>query len=153
MIFSCAVIAGAIALFTVQPSAATAPAETSPSPQRFTTTRTFLLPAGRASRRFTFHERSGVILINRLTVRPGVRVTNYTSIPHRAGVSVTSWPLPRTRDPSLSCRHKDSLQICTQAEEWCPMPQATWHVHLVKLSGEAGAVRFDYLVAPPPHRA
>jgi hypothetical protein len=29
------------------------------------------------------------------------------------------------------------------------MPEATWHVHLVKLSGATGAVRFDFVVAPP----
>lgn len=30
------------------------------------------------------------------------------------------------------------------------MPQATWHFHLVKLSGPAGSIRFDYVVAAPP---
>ena len=36
------------------------------------------------------------------------------------------------------------------AEQWCPMPQATWHFRLVKLSGPAGPIRFDYVVAAPP---
>ncbi len=31
------------------------------------------------------------------------------------------------------------------------MPRATWHVHLVKLDGPAGTVRFDFVVGTPPH--
>lgn len=55
-------------------------------------------------------------------------------------------------DRSAPKRH-GAFDVCTQSEEWCPMPQAVWHFHLVKLSGPAGAVRFDYLVAvPPPQR-
>jgi hypothetical protein len=30
------------------------------------------------------------------------------------------------------------------------MPQATWHFRLVKLSGLARRIRFDYVVAAPP---
>jgi hypothetical protein len=29
------------------------------------------------------------------------------------------------------------------------MPDATWHFHLIKLSGQPGSIRFDYVVAPP----
>jgi hypothetical protein len=43
-----------------------------------------------------------------------------------------------------------TFDVCTQSEEWCPMPQAVWHFRLVKLSGPAGPVRFDYVVAAPP---
>jgi hypothetical protein len=150
--FGCAVIAGVTALFAIQPSAATAQKKAGNAKQGFETTRTLQLPAGRASRTFTVRERSGVILVNRLTVRRSVRVTAYASIPHLAGAGVTSWPDQRGRDTSLSCRRKGPNEICDQAEEWCPMPEATWHVHLVKLSGPAGAVRFDYLVAPPRRR-
>jgi hypothetical protein len=152
MSFSCAVIAGATALFAIQPSAATMQQRTGNTKQGFETTRTLQLPAGRASRTFTLRERSGVILINRLTVRRGVRVTVYASIPHLAGAGVISWPDQRGRDTSLACQRKGPYETCNQAEEWCPMPKATWHVRLVKLSGPAGAVRFDYLVAPPPRR-
>lgn len=146
-------IAGATALFAIQPSSATMQTRAGNAKQGFETTRTLQLPAGRASRTFTLRERSGVILVNRLTVRRGVRVTAYASIPHLAGAGVISWPDQRGRDTSLSCRRKGPNEVCDQAEEWCPMPKATWHVRLVKLSGPAGAVRFDYLVAPPPRRA
>lgn len=150
--FGCAVIAGVAVLFAVQPSAATAPHRASTAALGFKTARTFELPAGRASRFFTLHERSGVILVNRLTVRHGVRVTVYASIPHLAGARVTSWPVQRGRDAALACRSKGRYEVCTQGEEWCPMPEATWHFDLTKLSGPAGRVRFDYLVAPPPRR-
>lgn len=150
--FGCAVIAGVAVLFAVQPSAATTPHRAPPAARGFETARTFQLPAGRASRLFTLHERSGVILVNRLTVRHGVRATVYASIPHLAGAGVTSWPVQRGRDSALACRGKGRYEVCTQGEEWCPMPEATWHFRLTKLSGPAGRVRFDYLVAPPPQR-
>lgn len=150
--FGCAVIAGATALFAIQPSAATVQERTGNTKQGFETTRTLQLPAGRASRTFTLRERSGVILVNRLTVRRGVRVTEYASIPRLAGAGVASWPDQRGGDTSLTCRREGPSEVCNQAEEWCPMPEATWHVRLVKLSGPAGAVRFDYLVAPPRRR-
>jgi len=114
----------------------------------FETTRTFHLGPGRASRTFAFREHSGVILLNRLIVRRGVRVVVDARIPHLAGARVVSWQ--SQNDPSLSCSERRAPVVCTQGEEWCPMPQATWRFHLVKLSGPAGPVRFDYVVAAPP---
>jgi hypothetical protein len=114
----------------------------------FQTKRTFHLGAGRATRTFTFRERDGVILRNRLTVRRGVRVVVDARIPDTAEVKISSWE--RRYDPSLSCRHHGAFDVCTQGEQWCPMPQATWHFRLVKLSGPAGPIRFDYVVAAPP---
>jgi hypothetical protein len=136
----------------VQPSGATQQRRTSTTVQGFQTTRTLQLPKGRATRTFTLRERKGVILVNRITVRRGVRATVYASIPHLAGAGVISWPDQHGRDTSLSCRRKGSYEVCNQAEEWCPMPKATWHVRLVKLSGPAGAVRFHYVVAAPRRR-
>jgi hypothetical protein len=109
--------------------------------------RTFQLGAGRATRTFTFREQSGMILRNQLTVRHEVRVVVDARIPDVAGTMVWSWAA--RNDPSLSCRHDGGFDVCTQAEQWCPMPQATWHFRLVKLSGPAGPVRFDYVVAAP----
>jgi hypothetical protein len=115
---------------------------------RFQTTRTFKLDSGRAERTFTFRERSGVILLNRLTVPHGVRAFVDARIPRLAGARVASWP--SRNDPSLACRRHGRLDVCTQSEEWCPMPRAIWHFHLVKLRGPAGTIRFDYVVADPP---
>ena len=117
----------------------------------FQTERLFQLPGGRATRTFTLRERSGVILLNRLTVPHGVRALVEAQIPGVAGARVTSWPA--RNDPSLSCQPRGSLDVCTQGEEWCPMPQAIWSFRLVKLAGPAGPVRFDYVVAPPPSQA
>ena len=124
------------------------PTQTGHHGSRFETSRGFALAAGRATRTFTLSERSGVILLNRLIVPIGVRATATAEIPHVAGARVTSWP--NANDPSLSCRATATSEICTQGEEWCPMPSATWQVTLTKLSGPAGRIRFDYLVAAPP---
>lgn len=143
-----------IAAATLLPSAASAtrhiPTAADPAVGRYETSRTFHLGPGSEVRWFTLRERGGVILLNRLTVPRGVRAVVDARIPHLAGARVISWP--DRNDPSLSCRAKGGYQVCTQSEEWCPMPQATWHFHLVKLSGPAGPVRFDYLVAPPPRQ-
>jgi hypothetical protein len=114
----------------------------------FQTTRTFELGAGRTTRTFTLRQRDGVILVNRLTVSHGVRAFVDARIPGLAGARVSSWM--SRNDPSLVCRRRGAFDVCTQAEEWCPMPQAVWHFRLVKLSGPAGPIRFDYVVAAPP---
>ncbi len=115
----------------------------------FQTTRTFRLGPGRAIRNFTFRERSGVILRNQLTVRPGVRAFVESRIPHLAGAAVWTWS---SRNHPAPCLRKGSFNVCSQGEEWCPMPQAIWHFRFVKLGGPAGLVRFDYVVAPPPSK-
>lgn len=114
---------------------------------QFTTTRTFLLAAGRAQRRFELHERSGVILLSRLAVPVGVRAYVDATIPHLAG---TRFSTARAHDPALTCRRKSNFSVCTQSQEWCPMPSAVWRLHLVKQSGPAGRVRIDYVVDTPP---
>jgi shikimate kinase len=117
---------------------------------QFRTTRTVALPAGSAVRTFELRERSGVILLNRLSVRPGMRVVVSARIPRVAGVRVASTASPAT--PEATCRRQQGLEICTQGEEWCPMPRATWHVRLVKLGGPAGVARFDLVIGAPPTR-
>src|SRR6266699_2779239 len=114
----------------------------------FQTTRTFQLGVGRATRTFTFREQGGVILRNQLTVRHGVRAFVDARIPGVAGAKVWSWA--SRNDPLSPCRRDGAFDVCTQGEEWCPMPQATWHFRLVKLGGPAGPIRFDYVVAAPP---
>jgi hypothetical protein len=117
----------------------------------FQTTRTLRLAAGHAARTFTFRERGGVILTNRLTVSRGVRAFVEARIPGVAGAEVWSWPA-RNR-PAASCRMDGSFDVCTQGEEWCPIPEAIWHFRLVKLSGPAGPIRFDFIVAAPPRQS
>src|SRR5215831_8724570 len=94
------------------------------------TTRTFRLGAGRATKAFTFREPGGVILLNQLTVRPGVRAFVQARIPHLAGAEVWSWA-SRNR-PSASCQRRGAFGVCTQGEGWCPVASATWDLRLVK---------------------
>lgn len=140
-------LAAALLLIVAQPVAADSQGQPQAASTRFQTTRTFELDAGRATRTFTLRERTGVILVNRLTVPHGVRAFVDARIPHLAGARVSSWP--SQNNPTLSCRRHGAFDVCTQSEEWCPMPQATWHFHLVKLSGPPGPIRFDYAVAAP----
>ncbi len=89
-----------------------------------------------------------MILRNQLIVRHGVRAFVDARSPNTAVLKI--WSRASRNDPSLSCRRHGAFDICTQGEEWCPMPQATWHFRLVKLSGPAGPIRFHYIVAAPP---
>jgi hypothetical protein len=135
-------------LVLAHPAAPAGKREARAASTAFQTTRTFELGSGRTVRTFTLRERAGVVLVNRLTVTRGVRVFVDARIPDVAGARVSSWP--SRNDPSLSCRQRGAFDVCTQAEEWCPMPQAIWRFQLVKLSGPAGRIRFDYVVAAPP---
>jgi hypothetical protein len=117
----------------------------------FQATRTFWLGAVRATRTFTLRERSGVSLRNLLTIRHGVRLYVDARIPDVADVEVWSWA-SRNR-PSASCQRDGPFDVCTQGEEWCPMPQATWRFRLVKTGGPAGPSRFDPVVGAPPGTA
>jgi hypothetical protein len=136
----------AAVLMTMPVTASRAEPGTHSEPTKIQTTRTFHVGPGRATRTFTFHERSGVILLNRLTVRRGVRAFVDARIPHVAGAKVSSL----STGGASNCGRSGAVEVCAQGEEWCPMPQATWHFRLVKLSGPAGAIRFEYVVAPPP---
>ena len=147
MRFRFALSAGIVAVCSVLSTAVAAATPTVHSPPRYATTRTFVLAAGPAERRFTLRERSGVILLSRLTVPAGVRAYVDATIPHLAG---TRFSTARANDPALRCRRQGAATVCTQAQEWCPMPAADWRLHLVKQSGPAGPVRIDYVVGPPP---
>lgn len=88
-------------------TAAAPPAQATPL---HSTTRTFLLGAGQAERRFLLRERSGVILLSRLTVPVGVRAYVDASIPHLAG---TRFSTPRPNDPALKCTRNGTSLSCS----------------------------------------
>src|SRR6202011_5381002 len=75
------------------------------------TSRLFQLGAGIAQETFTLRERSGVILINRLTVPHGVRAYADATVPQLAGalagtrVSTTT----SASNPSLTCHRGNSF--------------------------------------------
>jgi hypothetical protein len=139
--------AGVIAAFAAVVAAPATTATRGKAPA-FSTTRTFKLPAGHATRTFTLQERSGVILLNRIPVRHGVRASVSADIPNVAGIRVHSWT--NAVAPSANCVRRGAYDVCTQAGEWCPMPPATWHVRLVKFSGPAGQVHYELKIAAPP---
>jgi hypothetical protein len=112
------------------------------------TSRAFVLPAGQSQRRFSMREPAGVILLTRITVPHGVHATVDARIPHLAGAGVST--ATSRVDPALSCRRSGGDDVCTQAQEWCPMPAARWRMHLVKTGGPAGRIRVDFVVGQPP---
>lgn len=112
------------------------------------TSRTFVLPAGAAQRRFAMREPAGVILLTRITVPHGVRAYVDATIPGAGGTRFST-ALSRP-DPALACRRVGASDVCTQQQEWCPMPAGRWRMQLVKTSGPAGPLRVDFVVGPPP---
>lgn len=116
----------------------------SPSP----TSRLFLLPAGRAQHRFTMREPAGVMLLTRITVRHGVHAYVDALIGRVGGTRFsTGYGRP---DPALACRRQGGYDVCTQQQEWCPMPAGRWRLRLVKTAGPAGQIRVDFVVGSPP---
>lgn len=85
MRFRFALGVGIVAVGGVLSTAGAPATSTVHSTPRYATTRTFVLAAGPAERRFTMRERSGVILLSRLTVPAGVRAYVDATIPRLAG--------------------------------------------------------------------
>jgi hypothetical protein len=102
------------------------------------------LGPGRAIAHFTLHEHAGVILLSRITAPLNVQAAFLARIPKLAGAGASTG--------SSNCRARGSLKVCTQPEEWCPMPQAVWQVTLVKRSGRAAVIRVDFVVGTPPNQ-
>jgi hypothetical protein len=74
----------------------------------------------------------------------GARVNVIGVIPGVAGVSIST-PAARN-DPAESCERRGAVVVCTQSEEACPMPAATWRFQLRKLAGPAGWIRLSFVV-------
>jgi hypothetical protein len=91
---------------------------------------------------FDLAEPAGVILLLRLTAPQGTRATVTGTIPGLASVMIST----KARD----CRQHGGMDVCTQPEEWCPMPAATWRFRLSKLAGPPGQIRLDFLVGRRP---
>jgi hypothetical protein len=112
------------------------------------TSRAFQLGSGGALRVFKMRKHSGVVLLTRLTVAHGIRAYVTATIPKVSGVRVST--IPERGDPRSPCHRQGRFDVCTQSQEWCPMPAAAWHIRLVKVGGPAGLVRFDFVVGKPP---
>jgi hypothetical protein len=109
------------------------------------TSRWFRLPAGPTSRTFTMRRPHGIVRLARITTTRGIQ----------ASVEATAGPLMavslnndrRRDDPARTCRRNGDVEVCTQAIEGCPAPAAVWSVHLEKLGGPAGLVRFEFVIS------
>ena len=106
------------------------------------------LTAGRGETTFTLREPAGVVLLARVSAPRGVRAFVNATIPGLAGVPMGTTPDRFGQNPT--CAVHGQLNVCTEAVEWCPMPQATWRFHVAKVAGPAGDVRVDFIVGPKP---
>jgi hypothetical protein len=86
-----------------------------------------------------------VIRLLRVVVPHGTRARLTGVIPQLASVFITTPAHPRG-DPSEACRRRGVVDVCTQGEEACPMPPATWHFRLHKFTRPAGEIRLEFRV-------
>jgi hypothetical protein len=93
-------------------------------------------------------EPDGVIVLARVAAPRDVHVAVELTVSSVAGVRFAD--TPSKRDPSLSCRARGDTRVCSQAEEWCPMPAGNWRLRVTKASGPAANVRVDFVVGPNP---
>jgi hypothetical protein len=93
-------------------------------------------------------EPDGVILIARVAAPRDIHVSVRLTLWNVAGISFAN--TPSKRDPSLSCRAQGDTQVCTRAEEWCPMPAGNWRLRVTKLGAPAANVRIDFVIGPEP---
>jgi hypothetical protein len=106
-------------------------------------TRLIQVISGATLKRFDLSEPAGVIRLLRITVPRGTRADVTGVIPHVAGVGIST---PNSAVPSETCQLHGAVDVCTQAEQACPMPAATWHFQLHKLAGPAGDITFEFVV-------
>jgi hypothetical protein len=52
--------------------------------------------------------------------------------------------------PGSACDRRGPRVVCTQQEEWCPMPRRMWQLRVLKLTGPAGSVVVRFRVGRPP---
>lgn len=128
--------------FAVMPGVAISAVAGSPSHGAYVQT-----TAGASMSRLALPERAGVIRLLQVVAPAGTRLKVTGAIPGVAGVTV-SLPLHSRAAAPETCSTHDGAVVCTVAEEACPMPQATWKFQVHKLSGPAGRIRVDFVVAP-----
>jgi hypothetical protein len=103
-------------------------------------------PAGASENRVEVAEPAGVILLFRVVAPVGTRARVTGVITGLAGVTI---PIPLARSANAeACARQGGAVACTQAEEACPMPAASWRFRVRKLSGPAGRIRIDFVVGP-----
>jgi hypothetical protein len=117
------------------------------------TARILRLGPGHVQAKAQVPEPDGVILLAQISTLRRVHVSVHLTDSNVAGpgvADITFANSPSKRDPSLSCAMKGDTKVCDQAEEWCPMPAATWQLRVTKHGGPAAQVRIDFTVGPEP---
>lgn len=143
---SAAVAAAAVA--TLAHTGGHASARGDHAAQKPATTAVRHLPAGHRETRFRLREPAGVVLLAQISAPRGVRAIVNATIPGVAGVLIGTTRDRFGRNPTCSVR--GGMNVCTEAVQWCPMPQATWRFNVTKWAGPAGDVRVDFIVGPKP---
>jgi hypothetical protein len=115
--------------------------------EKGTTSATLHFGEGRQALSFRLHERSGVILLYRISARRGMKVRSSARLP---GITVPLRIATAPIGPSSSCTEVEARVSCTVGEEWCPMPNGVWWFHVEKLAGPSGDVTVSFLVGKPP---
>lgn len=92
---------------------------------------------GRLTAVFGLREPAGIILGYTISAPAGVVARAWSQVP---GVTVPLAIRTTPNGPVASCRRSGPRVVCTQGEEGCPMPAATWRVRIVKLAGPPGRV-------------
>lgn len=104
--------------------------------------RTVRMTSRLREQRFLVSEPAGVILLLRLTVPHGMRANATGWLTGVAGVRIST--------VHGDCRRHGTVDVCTEPEEWCPMPAAAWRFRLDVLDRSAGKVRLDFVIGSPP---
>jgi hypothetical protein len=102
--------------------------------------------AGAGLSRGGISEPAGVIRVFRVVAPVGVRVRVTAAI---SGLAAVSLSIPGSRvDGAETCTRRAGSISCSQGEEACPMPAATWRFRVRKTSGPAGSIRIEFVVGP-----
>jgi hypothetical protein len=103
---------------------------------------------GRQVGSFRMREPAGVILRYRISAPAGARVRGWAQVPHlTAPLEIHT----ASTGPRSACVDRRSRVVCTQGEEWCPMPRRTWNFRVLKLTGRAGNVVVWFRVGRSPN--
>jgi hypothetical protein len=137
------VIAGAWLTFTGRPAAT----EVSPLTALHSNAVTVRLGPGRDSAALTVRRPQGEITLYRIRAPEGARVQATVQIP---GLTTRLAITTAAASPTGACHAVRGFRTCTNGEEGCPMPVATWHVVVRKLAGAAGDVTIWFRVGKPP---
>lgn len=96
----------------------------------------------RSVRHFVLTEPAGTIKLLRLIVPHGDRARLTGNIPGIAEITIST----TAHAPNPVCEPSSTATICSEQEEQCPMPAATWRFRLQQSEGPGGTIRVEFKV-------